>query len=185
MIAKKDCPFCQGTGVRMIQGSSLFGLLKKEIPAACENCDGTGQMVETPPCTFCDGQGLVGNEREICRSCNGTGHADSFGFIPLSRLHPGTLFDRRCDKCGEHTFEILTDIEKHKLTKTWEKEEELRQVEIIERVKVRCSACNHTYFIPIDAADTTWHQELTSEEMTILEDMGINLGFMYQKGLAR
>jgi len=178
MIVKKSCPYCNGSGVVIVQTSSFLGLMKKETASGCSNCGGTGQVVETAPCRFCDGQGLVGNEREICRSCNGTGRADAFGFIPLSRLHVGTHFERRCDKCGSRSFEIVSEIETVKLTKTWEREEELRQVELVERIKVKCASCTQTYHIPIDR---TWHQELSSEELRTLEDIGVNLSFMYTK----
>lgn len=175
MIVKKVCPYCNGSGVVIVQTSSFLGLIRKEVPSACDTCSGTGQVVEMPACSFCEGQGLVGNEREICRACNGTGRADAFGFIPRSRLKAGTLFERRCDKCGDRTFEIVSDIEVHKLTKSWEREEELRQVELIERVKVKCVACSQTYFIPIDA---NWHQEMTDDVLTVLEDIGMNLSFL-------
>jgi hypothetical protein len=178
MITMKDCPYCQGTGVRMIESSALFGLRRKATPVTCDNCNGKGRIVETPICDFCEGQGLVGNEREICRACNGTGHCESFGFIPKVKLRPGTLFERRCDKCGEHTFEIISEIEHQKLTKTWEREEELRQVEYIDRIKVRCISCSQNYFIPVSAS---WHHELSTEDVGKLEDLGINLSFMYQK----
>jgi len=50
-------------------------------------------------------------------------------------------------------------------------------VDLIERVKVRCTACNHTYFIPIDE---NWHQPMTDETLKTLEDLGMNLSLMYQ-----
>ena len=136
-------------------------------------------MIEMPPCGFCEGQGLVGNEREICRACNGTGKAGEFALIPRDRLMPGVLFARRCDKCGAGSFEIVTNIETKKLTKSWEREEELRQVEIIEQVKVRCDACGHSYYIPVDHE---MHQELTTEEVSRLEGLGLNLSFMHRQG---
>jgi DnaJ-class molecular chaperone len=178
MILKKVCPYCSGSGVLVVQTSSFLGLIKKEVPTSCNYCEGSGQVFEMPSCKFCDGQGLVGNEREICRACNGTGHADSFSFIPRDKLRPGTIFDRRCDQCGARSFEIQTAVEVHKLTKTWEREEELRQVELIERVKVRCVSCNHTYYIPIDKNS---HQDMTDETLKTLEDYGMNLSFMYKQ----
>ena len=178
MLVKRSCPFCQGTGLRMVQTSSLFGLLKKQIPTTCDQCDGNGYVLEFPLCPFCEGQGLVGNERELCRACNGTGRADTFGFVPRSKLKPGTFFSRRCDKCRESRFEIISNIEERKMTRSWEREEELRQVEFVEQVKVRCTSCGHTYHIPVSAE---WHQELTPEMTGDLENLGVNLGFMYDK----
>jgi len=178
MISKKTCPWCQGSGIRMIPTSYLFGLLKREVPASCEHCNGTGYVIEMPPCRFCEGQGLVGNEREICRACNGTGKAGEFAMIPREKLKLGVVFARRCDKCGAGSFEIVTDIETKKLTKSWEREEELRQVEIIEQVKVRCVACGHSYHIPVDPE---MHQELSDEDISRLESLGLNLSFMYQR----
>lgn len=177
MIVKKTCPVCQGSGVCMIETSSFFGLLRKNIPATCDHCNGKGYIVETPACHFCEGQGLVGNERDICRACNGTGKVGTFGFIPRQRLKPGTHFERRCDECGASTFEIVSEVEDFKLTKTWEREEELRQVEILERVKVRCAACGQVYHIPLHK---DLHQELSSEDLKALEDLGMNLSFMYK-----
>jgi DnaJ-class molecular chaperone len=177
MLIKKTCPFCQGTGIRMVQTSSMFGLLRKEIPTTCEECNGNGHVVELPSCPFCEGQGLVGNEREICRTCNGTGRVDAFGFIPRELLRPGTLFARRCDQCSEGTFEIVSNIEEHKMTRSWEREEELRQIEVVERVKVRCSSCGHSYHIPVSPE---WHGKLTPEITGNLENMGVNLSFFYE-----
>jgi len=179
MIAKRVCPMCQGTGIRMIQTSSMFGLLKKEVPSTCDHCNGQGYVLDMPTCKFCNGQGLVGNERDICRACNGTGKADSFAFIPRSQLKPGTIFERRCDKCGNATFELMSSVEEYKLTKSWEREEELRQVEMQERVKVRCTECAHTYTIPVDPE---LHQTLSSEEIVALEQIGVNLGFLNRPG---
>jgi DnaJ-class molecular chaperone len=177
MVVKKECPFCQGTGVQMIQTASFLGLIKKEIPATCDHCSGLGYIVELPTCKFCEGQGLVGNERDVCRACNGTGKADAFAFVPSKMLKPGTIFQRRCDRCSGNTFEIMSGVEQFKLTKSWEREEELRQVEIVEKVKVRCTSCGQVYHIPIDPE---WHQELESDMVSSLEDMGMNLNFLYQ-----
>lgn len=177
MLVKRTCPFCQGTGVRMVQTSSFLGLIKKEVPSTCDQCGGDGHIHEFSTCLFCEGQGLIGNEREICRACNGTGRVDTFGFIPRSLLKPSTLFERRCDQCGERTFEMVSGVEEHKMTRTWEREEELRQVEIVERIKVRCTSCGQNYHVPVNP---DWHGELSPEAIGRLEDMGVNLTFMYQ-----
>jgi hypothetical protein len=179
MIVKKQCPFCQGSGVKLVQVSSFLGLIRRELPTTCDNCGGSGQLVEMPTCKVCEGQGLVGNERELCRVCNGTGRADNFAFIPRAKLQPGLMFERRCDDCGAMSFEIVSPLEERKLVKSWEREEELRQVEIVEQVKVRCVACGNSYYIPIDKE---WHQELSGDEIGLLENVGVNLSFMYQRG---
>jgi DnaJ-class molecular chaperone len=179
MLKRHNCPYCDGTGVRMIQTSSMFGLMKKETPQTCENCNGRGFVVAFDTCRFCEGQGLVGNERDICRACNGTGRADVFAFIPRARLKPGVFFERRCDQCGQSQFEVISTIEEYKLTKSWEKEEELRLVEVMERVKVRCIGCGQTYNIPLDPQ---WNGELDADQVGALEDMGINVSFLYGKG---
>ena len=110
MITKKECPYCQGSGIIVVQTSSLFGLFKKETSTTCQNCQGKGQVVETPMCKSCEGRGLVGNEREICRTCNGTGRADSFSFVPRSKIKKGLVFERRCDLCKANAFEIDSEI---------------------------------------------------------------------------
>ena len=178
MITKKECPYCQGSGIILVQTSSLFGLFKKEISTTCQNCNGKGLVVETPMCKSCEGRGLVGNEREICRTCNGTGRADSFSFVPRSKIKQGLVFERRCDLCKANAFEIDSEIEQKKITKSWQREEELRQVEIIEQVKVHCTNCGQTYYIPLDQE---WHQELSTEMIGDLEELGYNVSFMYQK----
>ena len=164
----------------MIQTSSMFGLLRKEVPATCDHCNGKGYVVEMPSCKVCNGQGLVGNEREICRACNGTGKADSFAFIPRAQLKPGAIFDRRCDKCGGASFEVVSEVEEYKLTKSWEREEELRQIETHERVKVRCTECQHSYFIPVDPE---MHKVLSSDELVALEQIGFNISSLHQQQL--
>lgn len=177
MLIERVCAFCQGTGIKTIQSSSFLGLIKKEIPATCEQCNGQGRVFEMSNCTFCEGQGLVGNESEICRACNGTGKVDGFSFIPKGKLKNGIAFNRRCESCGNNEFEIVGEIETVKLTKSWEREEELRQIEYVERVKVRCISCRNTYHIPIDKEQ---HQELTEDQIALLTKMGVNLAFMYE-----
>ena len=178
MIEERTCPYCAGSGIKVIQASSMFGLIKKEIPSSCENCGGKGKVYNIAVCKFCEGQGLVGNESEICRACNGTGKIDVFFFIPREKLKPGVTFNRRCESCGHLNFEIRSGIESIKLTKSWEREEELRQVEMVERVKVRCMNCNNAYYIPVD---TETHRELDPQEIAAAERMGMNLSFIYSR----
>jgi DnaJ-class molecular chaperone len=177
VISKKECPYCQGSGIIVVQTTSMFGLMKKEISTTCENCHGRGKVIEMPMCKACEGHGLVGNEREICRSCNGTGRADSFSFVPRAMIKTGLNFERHCDQCKNTEFEIISDIETKKITKSWQNEEELRQVEYIEQVKVRCKSCKQTYYIPLDKE---WHQELTDEAIGALEDLGYNVSYLYK-----
>jgi len=177
MLVERSCPHCQGSGLIMVETSSLLGLIKKQIPSNCENCSGTGRVFEMPVCNFCDGQGLVGNESEICRACNGTGRVDSFSFIPRDKLQPGLNFTRRCSKCASQTMEIQSGIETRKLTKSWEREEELRSVELVEQVRVACPVCGDSYAIPVY---DTMHKELEPTEVAQLERMGMNLSFIYE-----
>ncbi|MCB1217633.1 hypothetical protein KDL44_09575 [bacterium] len=177
MLVTKQCMYCNGTGVRMVETSSLFGLIRKQVPLSCEMCSGSGETFFTPTCKYCNGQGLIGNEREICRTCNGVGHWDAFAYIPRELLRAGTLFDRRCDQCDHNRMEIASPIEEFKQVLSWESEEELRSVEICERVKVRCPSCEHSYHIKLDAES---HGELTPETVSALEKLGINLGYLYQ-----
>jgi hypothetical protein len=53
----------------------------------------------------------------------------------------------------------------------------LRQIEVVERVKVRCSSCGHSYHIPVSPE---WHGKLTPEITGNLENMGVNLSFFYE-----
>ena len=182
MLQKSECPWCQGTGVKMIQTSSMLGLLHRTVPAPCGNCGGLGHSTELPACKICQGRGLVGNESEICRSCNGTGHVDSFAMIPAELLRAGTRFRRRCDKCGNDDFEITNDIKSEKLYKTWESSEELREYELVEKVNVKCAGCSNSYAITIDPS---YHSVLDSDTALELERLGIDLSFLYQAGLGR
>ncbi|MCH7472405.1 DPP IV N-terminal domain-containing protein, partial [bacterium] len=50
--------------------------------------------------------------------------------------------------------------------------------DIIERVKVRCPACNSTYHIQVDP---NYHKELDNDMVRALEETGINLSFLYQQ----
>ena len=176
MLIRTSCPECAGSGVRIIQTSSLWGLKKRETPMTCEACGGSGETKTLPVCSFCDGRGLVGNESEICRACNGTGHIDSFALIPRDLLVPGTEFQRRCDRCGEHVFRIEKPLETVKLNRSWEAEESLRQYETIERVGVRCAGCGNSYFIQVDSS---FHRPLEESVVAQLEEMGLNLSFLF------
>lgn len=178
MLVSKQCRYCNGTGVRMVETSSLFGLIRKQVPLSCEMCSGAGTSFATPTCKYCNGQGLIGNERDVCRTCNGIGHWDSFAYIPRQMIKPGMMFDRKCDHCDHHRMEIASDIEEYRQVLSWESEEELRTVEMIERVEVRCPNCSHHYHIKLDAES---HGELSPEMMEKLERIGVNLGFMYQE----
>ena len=74
-------------------------------------------------------------------------------------------------------MEIAAAVEMRKITKSWEKEEELRTIEMVEYTKVNCPACNTSYDIPLDPE---LNQELQPDEIHKLEDLGLNLDFMYQ-----
>jgi hypothetical protein len=103
-------------------------------------------------CSYCGGRGLLGNESDICRLCNGTGTADGFSSIALSELVPGTEFIRRCNECGADQFEIVGELEAVRSQKSWDLEEELREYEISERIRVRCLKCANSYFVPVNRA---------------------------------
>jgi DnaJ-class molecular chaperone len=175
MLIRTSCPECAGSGVQIIQTSSLWGLRKRETPVTCEACRGSGESRVLPDCEYCDGRGLVGNENEICRACNGTGHIDAFAMIPRDLLQPGTIFGRRCDSCGNSMFILESGIESYKLNRSWEAEECLRQVEIIERVKVHCSSCPHSYFIQVAPG---LHKDLDEAQVAQLEDLGLDMSFL-------
>jgi DnaJ-class molecular chaperone len=177
MLSRTNCPHCAGTGINVIQTSSLWGLLRKDVPSTCTHCSGHGRVVELAHCGKCDGRGLCGNENEICRSCNGTGKIDSFALIPMSLVRTGTQFHRRCDMCGNGTFTIISDIEQHRITKSWEDAEELRQVELSEKVRVHCNGCPNAYHIEIEPQ---WHNPLETSDATELEALGLDLSFLYQ-----
>src|SRR5688500_5011923 len=179
MLQKSECPVCQGTGVQMIQTSSMLGLLHRMVPAPCGTCGGAGQSIGLPACKICIGRGLVGNESEICRSCNGTGHVDAFALIPADLLHTGTHFKRRCDSCGNDDFEVKSEVQSAKLYKTWDSAEELREFELVEKVAVACTRCPNHYDITIDPS---YHKVIDSETAEELERLGIDLTFLYQGG---
>jgi len=161
MLIKETCEECSGSGIVFIETSSFFGIVKKQIPASCPSCNGRGYILKEPPCKFCNGEGLVGNEREICRVCNGTGYGDEFRWIPRNRLVPGNTFNRVCSVCQKRTvFEILTPIEEYTTYLSWEADVDLRRKRVAERVKVACRECGDSYYIDIDP---DFHQEQTEE----------------------
>ena len=176
MLQKTACVSCAGSGIRMIETSSMLGLIKKQVPVTCEDCVGKGQVLEIPTCETCAGRGLLGNENEICRTCNGTGHLDSFALIPMELVQVGTVFARHCDRCKNDQFELVEPREQHRITRSWEAEEELRKVDMIERVKVKCTGCANTYYIPVDPRH---HQPVPAELIPEIEDHGLSLSFLY------
>jgi len=161
MLKKVTCEECQGTGIVFIETSSFFGIIRKQIPTSCPACAGKGFTLKEPPCKFCNGEGLVGNEREVCRVCNGTGYGDEFRWIPRNKLVPGTTFNRVCAVCKKRTvFEIVTPIEEYTTITSWHVDESMRERAIGERVRVRCRECGDSYYVDIDP---DFHQELTDE----------------------
>lgn len=181
MLHKTNCATCAGSGIRMIETSSMLGLIKKQVPVTCEDCAGKGLILEIPVCETCGGRGLLGNESEICRTCNGTGRIDSFAMIPLELVRTGTVFARHCDQCKNDMFEIVSDPEEHRVTRSWEAEEELRKADIQQRVKVKCTSCSNGYYITVDPRH---HQQIPVELIPELEEHGINLSFLYKARLA-
>jgi DnaJ-class molecular chaperone len=155
----------------------MWGLLSKEVPTTCSECGGKGSSVEFEPCPLCEGRGLIGNESEVCRTCNGAGRADAFGFIPRDLLQPGIEFHRRCEKCGNHSFRLRSGIMQQKVVKSWDSMEELRQVEYNDACEVACTECGHKYTIPLGKS---WHQRLSPDQYSMLESRGVDLGFLYQ-----
>lgn len=177
MLKRESCPGCNGSGVVVVQEKALWGLMNKERPSTCGECGGRGSSWVLGTCRFCEGRGLMGNESEVCRSCNGTGHADTFAFIPRELLKSGVEFDRRCEKCGNHGFRLRSGLTQIKVVKSWDAHEELRQVEYQDACEVECTQCGHHYAVPVDSQ---WHQQLDSELYAVLEDRGIDLSFLYQ-----
>lgn len=145
------CPKCEGQGVLYYTTTKFFGLVKNEVAYACTECEGRGRVRGEPFCPVCDGAGLIGNERELCRTCNGTGTGDEFRHVPRGMLSEGNTFSRRCDKCKAETLhEFVTDIETKVITTTWEKDEWKRQKDEFERIKIECSVCGQSYYAKLD-----------------------------------
>jgi DnaJ-class molecular chaperone len=145
------CSDCDGHGVHYYTESKFFGLVKTQVAYQCNKCNGTGKVRGEPYCPVCDSAGLIGNEREICRTCNGTGAGDSFRHIPRASLISGTTFNRRCDRCKAETLhEIVSDIETRAITTTWEKNELIRAKEEFERIKIECTMCGRSYHARLD-----------------------------------
>lgn len=160
MFVKEKCKDCAGSGIVYMQMSSFFGIVKKQIPMSCSTCGGKGYILKEPPCKFCNGEGLVGNEREVCRVCNGTGYSDEFRWIPRRKLTKGTTFQRVCSICKRKTIhEILTEIETVKVVPRWS-EGNAEKAFLRERVKVGCRECHDSYYVDIDP---DFHKEETEE----------------------
>ncbi|MCD6118569.1 hypothetical protein J7K50_01895 [bacterium] len=145
------CPECDGNGVLFYTEKKLWGLIKNQVAYQCTVCEGTGKVRGEPLCPICGGAGLIGNEREICRTCNGTGTGDGFRHLTREQLVKGTTFNRRCDRCKAETLhELTSDIEHKVITTTWEKNEWQRSKEEFERIKIECTMCGNSYFAPLD-----------------------------------
>jgi len=163
MLERTKCAECGGTGISFVETSAFLGLVKKQVPISCPSCGGKGYVLKLKPCAYCSGRGLVGNERELCRVCNGTGTADDFAWVPRSKLVPGTHFTRACQICHRRTsHEIMSGVESYEKTVTWEEEESLRQVQQVQRVRVRCTECDDSYWIAINPEA---HPEERTEDM--------------------
>ena len=145
------CAECHGHGVQYYSVKRFFGLIKEQVAYACTSCGGSGKIKGEPYCPICDGAGLIGNERELCRTCNGTGTGDGFRHMPRAQLVTGNTFSRRCDKCkAESLHEFSSDIETQVITTTWEKDELKRLKEEFERIKIECSVCGQSYYAKLD-----------------------------------
>jgi len=59
---KKECPVCKGSGQSQQVRNTIFGQMA--VMGACENCGGTGFVVEDP-CEECHGSGVKDSEEEI------------------------------------------------------------------------------------------------------------------------
>lgn len=150
MYIERECPRCSGRGLTAQQTSTLFGLLRRRVTAPCALCCGQGRVRARATCRYCGGRGLLGNESEICRLCNGTGNLDEFSKLTLNELVPGVTFRRRCEKCDSGLFEIAQDIEAVRQATSWAIEEELRDYETSERIRIRCLQCANSYLVPVD-----------------------------------
>jgi DnaJ-class molecular chaperone len=163
MLVNDKCNECGGTGISFIESSSFLGLIKKQVPINCPSCGGKGFTLKMPACKYCHGRGLLGNEREICRVCNGTGSGDDFAWVPRSRLKAGNTFQRVCQVCRKKTVhEIMTDIVHQAQVVSWEEEEGLRKTQTTERVQVRCSQCSDMYWVTVNP---DMHPDETTPEM--------------------
>jgi RecJ-like exonuclease len=175
VLVQSRCAICAGSGVVMHESRALFGLMRKSLPLTCPDCGGAGKTLALEDCAFCEGRGLIGNESEVCRTCNGTGHAEVFAIIPRDMLAPGLTFHRRCERCGNTTFRLATGIVQQKVVKSWDALEELRQVEYQDACEVECTGCGLKYAIPVDAR---WHQQLDSEQYELLAQHGLDTSFL-------
>ncbi len=59
---KKECPVCKGTGQQQQVRRTIFGQMA--VMSSCQNCGGTGEIVEEP-CAKCGGSGVVNIEESI------------------------------------------------------------------------------------------------------------------------
>jgi len=171
LLKRETCEECGGSGVAFIQTSSFLGLIRKQVPATCSACGGKGYRLRQPKCNFCDGRGLLGNERDVCRPCNGTGYGDQFRWIPRSELRLGRMFERICSFCRHKVpFEVISPMESRNEVISWEEEESLRKRRKVERVRVECTECHDSYWIELDPEFHSELSELTAEERIILEE---------------
>ena len=152
MYIDKECPQCIGRGVTSRRVKALLGLIQRNASATCSLCHGQGRVLTRVSCSNCGGRGLLGNEQQLCRLCNGTGKLDGFSEIPCEELKPGTTFIRSCDKCDGEVFEIAGDVEAIKVQKSWGLEAELQEYEIREQIRIRCLQCANGYYVPINEA---------------------------------
>ncbi len=161
------CKKCDGQGVLFYTEKKLFGLVKNQVAFQCPECGGQGKVQGEPYCPVCNGEGLIGNERELCRTCNGTGSGDEFRHVPRAQLTTGTTFNRRCDRCNAVTLhEFLSDIESKVITTTWEKNEWDRSKEEFERIKIECTMCGRNYFARLDRhfhSEQGYHPDLAGK----------------------
>lgn len=153
MIKFKEeiCEDCDGHGVHYYEVKKFFGLIKNEVAYTCTSCNGMGNVSGEPYCPICEGAGLIGNERELCRTCNGTRTGDEFRKVLRKDLVQGNTFLRKCEKCKAETLhEFLAGIESKVITTTWEVNEWERSKETFERIKIECTMCGENYRAPLD-----------------------------------
>jgi RecJ-like exonuclease len=168
LYTERECPRCSGRGLVSQRTSAFFGLLRRTIELPCALCRGQGKALTRASCSYCGGRGLLGNESDICRLCNGTGIADEFSAIGLSELAPGRQFRRRCNKCGGDRFEISGPIETTREPTAWDLEAELREYETSERIRVQCLDCTNTYLVPVDRASHVLAESLPEQHSRLV-----------------
>jgi len=88
---RKRCPYCHGSGEEQKQ--------KKDEPAKCDECDGTGQVEDedeaTIECVHCKGEG-----EDPCHACKGTGKTRAGQECPVCKGGGLTLTGKQ-DNHGE------------------------------------------------------------------------------------